>query len=63
MFGQGMQYFPKKIKPEKNRIPKYWEYIALLGTLDVFPKEKEEQADLGRKKRGKAMVQHIGGKN
>jgi hypothetical protein len=44
MSGQGMQHFPKKIKQKKKkRIPKYWEYIALLGTLAVIPKDKKKR--------------------
>jgi hypothetical protein len=39
----GNAAFPKEDKIKKNRIPKYWEYIALLGTLDVFPKEKKNR--------------------
>jgi hypothetical protein len=43
MSGQGMQHFPKKIKQKKKRIPKYWEYIALWGTLDVIPKDEKKR--------------------
>jgi hypothetical protein len=61
--GKGMQHFPKKTKQKKRCFPKYWEYIALLGTRDVIPDGKEEKVGLGCTKEKKAMMQHIGRKN
>jgi hypothetical protein len=60
MSGQGMQHFPTKIKKAHSKVLGVY---CTVGNTGCNPKGQEEKADLGLKKKGKAMVQHIGEKN
>ena len=54
MSGQGMQHFPKKIKPstppKKNSHSKVLGVYCTVGNTGCVPEGKEEQADLERTK-------------
>ena len=59
-----MQHFPKKIKDQKKKAhSKVLGVYCTAGNTGCIPEGKEEKAEVGRKKKGKAMLQHIGGKN